>query len=146
MKLIAHRGNLSGKNPDFENAPNYISEALLRGFDVEADVRICNGEIWLGHNSPDYQVNIDFLKNEHMWCHAKTIETLDYLLDEGVHCFYHDEDDCTLTSKGYIWTYPCKRLVKKSIYVLPERCLDYFTYEISGICSDNIIKYCEILK
>ena len=32
--LISHRGNLNGKNVDFENHPDYIMAAINKGFDV----------------------------------------------------------------------------------------------------------------
>jgi len=38
MYYISHRGNLSGSQPEFENKPAYIVEALNKGFDVEIDV------------------------------------------------------------------------------------------------------------
>ena len=31
------------------------------------------------------------------------------------------EDDVTITSKGYLWTFPGKKIFKKSICVLPEK-------------------------
>ena len=34
MHLIAHRGNISGPNPKRENTPEYIEEAIEKGFDV----------------------------------------------------------------------------------------------------------------
>ena len=52
-----------------------------------------------------------------------------------VHCFWHQEDDVTLTSKGYLWTYPNKQLTPKSIAVLPEGVIEE---EIAGFCSDFI--------
>ena len=38
MKLISHRGNLEGRKPELENNPEYIDEALSKGYDVEIDV------------------------------------------------------------------------------------------------------------
>ena len=38
MKLISHRGNLEGPNPERENHPDYIYGALQAGYDVEIDV------------------------------------------------------------------------------------------------------------
>ena len=35
MILISHRGNLSGKNEELENSPEYIMNALNYGFNVE---------------------------------------------------------------------------------------------------------------
>ena len=38
MKLIAHRGNINGPNPEKENHPDYINTAIKSGYDVEVDV------------------------------------------------------------------------------------------------------------
>lgn len=35
MKIISHRGNISGPDPELENNPMYITKALDAGFDVE---------------------------------------------------------------------------------------------------------------
>ena len=46
MRLIAHRGNINGRNKKRENEIEYILEALNLGYDVEIDfstyVRVCN--------------------------------------------------------------------------------------------------------
>ena len=60
MKLIAHRGNITGRNPDEENSPDYISQAIQKGYDVEVDVWLMDG-IYLGHDKPQYETSIDFL-------------------------------------------------------------------------------------
>ena len=57
MIFISHRGNLDGLNPDRENSPEYIDEAIKLGFDVEIDVRTKDGELWLGHDEPQYKVS-----------------------------------------------------------------------------------------
>jgi hypothetical protein len=54
--------------------------------------------------------------------------------------FWHQEDDVTLTSKGYIWAYPGKQPIKNSIAVMPELKNDNLS-ECIGICSDNISNY-----
>ena len=54
--------------------------------------------------------------------------------------FWH-QMTITLTSNGYIWTYPGKKLSKKSICVLPETKKTKIKNFISGICSDYIEKY-----
>ena len=61
MKIISHRGNISGPNPDKENHPDYISCALFKVFDVEIDVWFINNEFWLGHDAPKYKVHKDYL-------------------------------------------------------------------------------------
>tara|TARA_R110000744_G_scaffold10219_3_gene31937 strand:- start:2586 stop:3008 length:423 start_codon:yes stop_codon:yes gene_type:complete len=135
MILISHRGNLDGKNIERENSISYIEEALSNGFDVEIDIWKVSDKYMLGHDEPQYSVNLDFLKNNKLWCHAKNIDALYGMKVNDVHCFWHQEDDVTLTSKGYLWTYPNKQLTPKSIAVLPEGVIEE---EIAGFCSDFI--------
>lgn len=137
MKYISHRGNINGPNPDKENDPIYIFSALAQGYDVEIDVWVTNSSmVMLGHDRPTYSVNKKMLQIPGLWCHAKNIEALNFMLEEKVpNCFWHQEDDVTITSKGYLWTYPNKQLTPKSIAVLPEIVIED---EIAGICSDFI--------
>tara|TARA_Y100000310_G_scaffold180954_1_gene180891 strand:- start:2173 stop:2592 length:420 start_codon:yes stop_codon:yes gene_type:complete len=138
MILISHRGNLNGKS-NMENRPGYIHKALGQDFDVEIDVWYIDGEFWLGHDIPQYKVSEGFLENPRLWCHAKNIEGLYQMLqNKKIHCFFHQEDDVTLTSKGYLWTYTGKQLTENSIAVLPN---DEITKKIAGVCSDFIGDY-----
>jgi len=142
MIYISHRGNISEKNVDKENSPKYIMDAITKGFNVELDVWKINGFILLGHDNAQYKIEHSFFKNG-MWCHAKNLEALNFLLKNNIHCFWHQEDDYTLTSENYIWVYPNKPLIKNSICVLPEN-TDYTKEELKqcyAICSDNIKKY-----
>jgi len=144
MIYISHRGNINGKNPDRENRPDYIAEALKKDFNVEIDVWFRDKKFWLGHDSPEYQVDEIYLENEKLWCHAKNLPALEkMLLNKKIHCFWHQKDDVQLTSRGYIWTYPGKSLTSKSICVLPERDSppDEQLGECLGICSDWIKNY-----
>jgi hypothetical protein len=52
MKLIAHRGNINGSNPEKENHPDYINEAIKLGHNVEIDVWFINNKFYLGHDDP----------------------------------------------------------------------------------------------
>jgi hypothetical protein len=140
MILISHRGNINGKNPDKENDPMYITKALQSGYDVEIDVWYENGEWFLGHDKPTYRIGMDYLKDDRIWCHAKNIEALNRMLKEDIHCFWHQEDDVTLTSKGYMWTYPGKQLTNQSICVLPEK-NNEIPKKALGICSDFVVSY-----
>ena len=123
---------------DEENHPDHIDMALAQGFDVEIDVWKVLDEYYLGHDEPQYKVNMKFLKNEKLWCHAKNIEALYDMNKEGVHCFWHQTDDVTLTSKGYLWTYPNKDLTQNSIAVLPKA---KPKIDVAGICSDYIVRF-----
>ena len=60
------------------------------------------------------------------------------LNNNNIHCFFHQEDDVTLTSKGYIWTYPNKQLTNKSM-VLPKT-IDK-NLECFGVCTDEVVRW-----
>jgi hypothetical protein len=142
MIYIAHRGNINGKNPNMENYPDYITEAIKRGFNVEIDVWYINNEFFLGHDSPNTPIPESFLLDKNLWIHAKNIEAL-YQLHEKTNCFFHNTDDAVLTSRNFIWTYPGKKLMPNSIAVLPEP-LDYNFNDIIncyGICTDDVLQW-----
>ena len=120
MKFIAHRGNINEKKPEKENHPDYILEAMQLGYDVEVDVWYENDKFVLGHNNPEYEIDYNFLLNQSLWCHAKNIEALYAMRALKAHCFWHQEDDVSLTSNGFLWTYPGKPLYGLSICVKPE--------------------------
>ena len=69
MLLISHRGNLNGPNPEKENNPLYVTKALDLGYDVEIDVWLVQDKLYLGHDSPQYLINLDFLKNNLYFSH-----------------------------------------------------------------------------
>ena len=138
MILISHRGNTSGPAPSYENHPDYLREALIAGYECEVDVWYKDDEWWLGHDEPVYDISKAFLQNNKLWCHAKNLEALHKMLQNNIHCFWHQEDDYTLTSKGFVWTYPGKPVCKNSIivcYELPKEMPDCL-----GICSDYLPK------
>ena len=139
MILISHRGNITGSEPANENKPEYINKALDLGFEVEIDVWYKNG--WfLGHDKPEYKINQEFLSNKLLWCHAKNLSALAEMLKCDAHCFWHEEDDYTLTSKGIVWTYPSKPVCKQSVIVCKtkEEAIRMSSREILGVCSDYV--------
>lgn len=140
MILISHRGNLNGKKAEEENSPKYIKTALDEGFNVEIDVWYINNTFYLGHDKPEYLVKTEFLEDKRLWCHAKNLDALLNLSKINSIFFWHQEDDYTLTSNGFIWTYPGKKLSKNSICVLPEVNNINFS-NCYGVCSDYIIRY-----
>jgi len=113
------------------------------GFDVEIDVWNINNKLFLGHDEPQEQVDIKFLMNNKLWCHAKNLESLELMIDNNINCFWHENDKFTLTSKGIIWTYPNNKLTKKSVCVMPEiqNVEIEQLKEIHGICTDFCIDY-----
>lgn len=121
--LIAHRGNLDGPNPQQENNPIYIEKALLQGYNCEIDVWYEESMGFsLGHDYPQYKIPVEFFNYSRLWCHAKNLNALHKMLeDKRINCFWHQSDNFTVTSHGFIWTYPGKELSLSSICVLPER-------------------------
>jgi hypothetical protein len=162
MKIIAHRGNLNGPNQSIENKPEQIDLAISKGFDVEIDIRYINSKIYLGHDEPETEIDIQFLRERKcsLWIHCKDRHSLEYLSewkDDKFNYFFHTIEDYILTSKGYIWVYPGKHLLKNSVCVMPENAIKdtisrtfenlrllnntLQTSECSGICTDYPILF-----
>ncbi len=140
--IISHRGNLFGPNSSKENHPDTILNALKHEFHVEIDLWHENNKLYLGHDSPEYEIGEKFLNNKNYWIHAKNIDAAYFLTSSDLNWFFHDQDDCVLTSKGYLWTFPGKKLTPKSIAVMPERISgDYLLNNTFGICTDYAFKY-----
>lgn len=143
-KLISHRGNIKGRIKDYENNPDYVYNTIKLGFECEVDVWSINNKLYLGHDNIKknlYEIKINFLKNKKIWCHAKNKDALHKLINENIHCFWHQNDYFTLTSKNWLWCSPeCKQGGYKTIIVLPE--LHKVSVKpFSGICSDYISRY-----
>jgi len=144
MIYISHRGNLNGPDPSMENNPEQIIKCIKEGFDVEIDVWFLEGW-YLGHDEPQYKVDMEFLNTKGLWCHAKNIEALLQLRNYNINCFWHQEDDVTLTSSGFLWTFPGKKLTEMSICVMPEIHRPDLS-SCAGICTDYPIKYSKEIK
>lgn len=144
MILIAHRGNIDGKVVDLENRPDYVDRAIALNYDVEIDLWVTNGFLYVGHDSGQYQISWEWLRQrmQRLWVHCKSIEAVEKLnaTPEPYNYFWHETDTLTLTSAGYIWAYPSKQPIKNSIAVLPE-VNDEDTTFCQGICSDYIVRY-----
>lgn len=140
MFLISHRGNLMGRT-NYENEPDYIMNAIDEGFDVEIDVWYKHNTLYLGHDSPQFKIDLSFLQNEKLWCHAKNYDALEYMLENNIHCFWHQKDTFTITSKGYIWQYPSITKYTNAIFLMPENFGEIDMTGVKGICSDYIFKY-----
>lgn len=106
VKFIAHRGNMSGPQPTFENTDGYLKHAYSQNCLVEADIIQYQGKLYYGHDEPDQLADLEFLAKDGVFCHAKTLETLGALLDMNLTCFWHERDQVTLTSNNKIWCYP----------------------------------------
>ena len=141
MINIAHRGNISGPS-HLENHPEHLLNAISKGYDVELDLWVVSDELWLGHDGPCYKITESFLLEigYAAWIHCKNIEALDFLVSTfpQLNFFWHQSDDYTITSQGYIWAYPGKSVTVNTVIVdlLSERGDVSLAY---GICSDTFI-------
>lgn len=144
MRFISHRGNLNGKNPQRENSPEYVEEALKAGFDVEVDMRFHLGKMYLGHDTHQYEIKDEWIgkHNSNLWIHCKDSDSLDYCMNMGYHCFFHNIDAYTITSRGFVWAYPGMSIASRvCICVMPERkegSVGLMVRNYYGVCSDFI--------
>ena len=146
MILISHRGNIDGKNTERENHPSYIDEAIEAGYDVEIDIWYLEGRLFLGHDTPQYIVDINWLENRSpsLWIHCKNMDSLSYFneyadtISSQFNYFSHDVDMGVLTSHNYIWS---TNLYDRGILVLPEVFNKEPMETTIGVCSDVIKKY-----
>ena len=139
MKLISHRGNTSGRDKKNENNPDYIISAIEKGFDCEVDIWQLDG-FYLGHDEPVYPVDIDLLLRYHnkLWIHCKNLESLESLSQNPhLNVFWHEKDSYTLTSKGFIWTYPHNKICSRSVIVSNDAKYSKFQ-KCYGVCSDKL--------
>jgi len=147
VTLISHRGNLDGLNPERENSPDYIDEAISKGYDVEIDVRFKDGELWLGHDRPEHGVSLEWLieRKENLWIHVKEYEALIRIIETDLRFFCHEQDKYTLTSNGYIWSHDLtNKMTDKCIVPLlsSESVEGYNQNGFYAVCSDYIYE-CE---
>ena len=150
MKLIAHRGLVNGPNKTLENQPHNIRSTLDQGYDCEIDLWVFDDRLYLGHDGPQFNVTRAFIENPKFWIHAKNLEAFYWLTDTQLTYFWHENDKFTLTSNGYIWSYPEQNLTNKSIRLMPEWAdPELTTVKESvcyGVCSDYILKINQLLS
>jgi hypothetical protein len=144
MKLISHRGNFDGLNPESENRPSYIQRAINNGYDVEIDVRLIGDKLFLGHDTPDYEVSLDWLleRKDYLWVHTKNFGALSHLIDYDLRTFYHQKESHTIINNcNLIWSHDLSEANEKSIIPLLSED-DIYNYPntaiVAGICSDFV--------
>ncbi len=126
MKIIAHRGNLNGKSHETENTLSQVNYCIRLGYEVEIDLRLIGRDLMLGHDEAVELVTKEDLIPiaDKLWIHCKNIEALELFSSKDYgnrfNFFWHENDCYTLTSKGYIWSYPGAQLSCNCICVMPE--------------------------
>lgn len=138
--FISHRGNINGKLPE-ENSPELINHVLDLGYYIETDLWYIKNELFLGHDDPQYLINSEFLSKKGIIYHAKNIEALEFSMNKNIHVFWHEDDEYTLTSNGYIWAYPGKPVSNRHKTIIVDNNKPTFKYDCIGICSDYVQLY-----
>jgi hypothetical protein len=139
MKIISHRGNIRGPVPNKENRPSYSDCAIGSGYDVEIDVRSINGELWLGHDEPQYKIDHNWLdkRRDYLWLHCKNIEAA--VECWAYHSFCHTNDPFTYTTTGKIWLHDLSMRIDDNT-IIPLMTLDDIVQPLNGIpyavCTD----------
>tara|TARA_R110000824_G_scaffold352568_2_gene539625 strand:+ start:348 stop:806 length:459 start_codon:yes stop_codon:yes gene_type:complete len=147
IKLISHRGNVNGQNIERENTLSYIDEANFLGYDVEIDVWMSNGYLYLGHDCAktriDYSCLVD--RQDFLWIHCKNFQALSFLSSFcDLKTFFHENERYTYISNGVIWAHDISDIDNNCIIPLLEekQILDWTKQNVYGICSD----YVELFK
>ena len=80
----------------------FILNALNFGYDVEIDIWHYKNELYLGHDEPTILLPEELLEHkDKLWFHAKNLDPLLDLHQLNVHYFWHQNDDVTITNKGF---------------------------------------------
>lgn len=145
MIFISHRGNLTGPEPEKENRIEFIQAAIDAGYDVEIDVRLLAAAFYLGHDGPEYPVELEWLldKKDHLWIHTKDFNSMDGLISLDLRVFYHQfEKHTVIGNTRNIWSHDIEEASGKSI--IPLISMDDIIknngieMKFHGVCSDYI--------
>ena len=139
MKIISHRGNVRGPIPDRENRPSYIDCAIGNGYDVEIDVRLIAGQLWLGHDEQQYKVEHSWLhpRKEYLWIHCKDLAAAKECWEYQSFC--HTSDPYTYTSTGKIWLHDLSMKIDNNVIIPMIDDIDYAPMKGKpyAICTDH---------
>jgi hypothetical protein len=142
MRIISHRGNLNGSLQEVENSPNYLQNAIDRGFDIEIDLWYLSDNYFLGHDLPKYKVTMDWLKSRvnSLWVHCKNEECLSNMLGSDFNYFWHESDKFTMTSKNIVWSY-VDLIVSGTVINVRTKNKKINLTDFVGICTDHPLYY-----
>jgi hypothetical protein len=143
MILISHRGNLNGPIKEQENSPEYLNKAIELGYDVEVDTWYVNHKIYLGHDFPQYEVDEEYIQGilNRAWFHCKDFQSLEFFSNNihNYNYFWHENDRFTITSRGFIWTYPGEQTSANSVIVDLSENSKQNNHKCYAICSDYVM-------
>lgn len=147
MILISHRGNVDNIQPKRENTKEYILEAIDRGFYVEIDIWMKNGSLFLGHDSPENEVSVDWLNkfSDKLFIHSKNYSAFCYFMYENaipIPTFYHTiEDHVVIGNTKLVWSHNLEECNERSVIPLLDKesikQIDRYP-NVYGVCSDFV--------
>ena len=164
MILIAHRGNLYGRQPERENSPEYLNEAINQGYHVLADTWYYDHCFWFGFHHPKdtslcYKPHVDWLPYamNSVLLRARNPEALIKANELGLNAFWHQTDSYSLTTWGdLLGFYGAPACGESFVCMMPHReCSlvdDQYLDELSGhhdqyaLCSDHAGSLVEYLN
>ena len=144
MKIISHRGNYSGVIPERENKPSYIDTTLSTGFEVEVDIRFIDGNFYLGHDSPETIINLNWIldRKDRLWFHCKNLEAASQFkkINSGIKYFCHYSDDYSLISTGHVWVHNLNLNLDDTciIPILGKEDFIKYNKNVYAVCTDHI--------
>ena len=110
---------------------------------MEIDVAEYNGELWLGHDKPQYKITWGWIfhRQKSLWVHCKNVEAAKTC--HIFQAFCHTNDPYTYTSNDKIWLHDLERKFDQTtiIPLLDWELVDSFKTHIKdevpyGICTD----------
>ncbi len=138
--IISHRGNTFGPHSSKENSIDAMQHCFELNFGIELDL---HSNKLFGHDQGENKISFSYIHQNQArtFIHAKSGDALQFALDQGFHCFSHDQDDYVLTSQNYIWRYPRSglKVTNRTIIVLPENdptLTDADFRKCAGVCTD----------
>lgn len=150
MKLISHRGNIIGPNPNRENSPSYIDTAISAGYEVEVDINYSNGVFYLGHDTPDYEISEQWIikRRGDIWFHCKNLDAATHLSKISSNLqpiefqfFCHTSDTYVLTSTNHIWVHDLKMNLSDRCIIPLLSDTDVLGYKggiVYAVCTDYV--------
>ncbi|SRR3990167_10795373 len=148
--VISHRGNLIGSDHKRENTLSAIKECIQFGFSVEIDIFRMGNNLYLGHDSVQEKIGLDFLSlwSSKLWIHCKNLCALDYLTQyEELKTFWIQNDAYSLISDGTIWTHHGQITTDKCILMIVEKPTKFsIPDKYLGLCSDYPIELRSLLN
>ncbi len=111
----------------------------MDNIDVEIDVRSINGELWLGHDEPQYKIEHKWIqkRRKNLWIHCKNLQAAKECWEYQAFC--HSSDPYVYTSTGKIWLHDLSLKIDDDVIIpLMDDPDLYLLHNVKpyGVCTD----------